>query len=84
MVDGSWGKNVISFGADMSSSVHVDNKKKDNLFVVEGPTTGLDETFITAETKYHFNFTELGKIFLLSLHDSGSHSFLFVNAVKNY
>ena len=50
MVDGSWGKNVISFGADMSLSVHVDNKKKDKLFVVEGPTTGLDETFITAET----------------------------------
>ena len=26
-----FGKNVIIFGADMSSSVHVDNRKKDNL-----------------------------------------------------
>ena len=25
---GSLGKNVIIFGADMSSSVHIDNKKK--------------------------------------------------------
>ena len=27
--DGSMGKNVIVFGADMSSSVHTDNKNKD-------------------------------------------------------
>ena len=26
--DGDFGKNVIIFGADMSSSVHIDNKKK--------------------------------------------------------
>ena len=26
--DGSYGKNVIVFGADMSSSVHVDNEGK--------------------------------------------------------
>ena len=26
--DGSMGKNVITFGVDMSSSVHIDNKKK--------------------------------------------------------
>ena len=26
--DGSWGKNVVIFGADMNSSVHVDNKKR--------------------------------------------------------
>ena len=25
--DGSWGKNVVTFGADMSFSVHIDNKK---------------------------------------------------------
>ena len=29
--DGTYGKNVIIFGADMSSSVHVDNKGKDIL-----------------------------------------------------
>ena len=31
------GKNVIIFGADVSSSVHVDNKGKDILIVGEGP-----------------------------------------------
>ena len=33
----------------MSSSVHVDNKKKDILILGEGPTQGLDGTTITAE-----------------------------------
>ena len=41
--DGSMGKNVIIFGADMSSSVHVDNKGKDNLILGEGLTQGLDD-----------------------------------------
>ena len=31
--DGSLGKNVIVFGADMSSSVHIDNKNKDILIL---------------------------------------------------
>ena len=31
--DGSIGKNVIVFGVDMSSSVHIDNKKKDILIL---------------------------------------------------
>ena len=33
----------------MSSSVHVDNKKKDILNLREGPTPGLDDTTLTAE-----------------------------------
>ena len=37
--DGTMGKNVIIFGADISSSVHV-NKGKDNLILGEGPTQG--------------------------------------------
>ena len=36
--DGETGKNVIIFGADMSSSVHVDNKKKDILILGKDPT----------------------------------------------
>ena len=38
--DGSMGKNVIIFGADMSSFVHVDNNEKDILILGEGPTLG--------------------------------------------
>ena len=59
------GKNVIIFGADMSSSVHVDNKNKDILIFGEGPTQGLDNTTLTAEAKYPINFTKSGKRFVL-------------------
>ena len=34
---GKFGQNIIIFGADMSSSVHVDNKKKDILILGKGP-----------------------------------------------
>ena len=34
VTSGRFGKNVINFGADMSSSAHVDNKKKDTLIRV--------------------------------------------------
>ena len=44
-----FGKNIIIFGADMSSSVHVDSKKEDILILGEGPTQGLDYTTLTAE-----------------------------------
>ena len=50
--DGSVGKNVIVFGADMSSSVHIDNKKKDILILGKGPTKGLDDTTLIAEAQY--------------------------------
>ena len=49
------GRNVIIFGADMSSSVHLDNKNNDD----EGPTQGLDKTMLTAEAKH---FTQPRKI----------------------
>ena len=48
--DGSVGKNVIIFVADMSSSVHIDNKGKDIVILGKGPTQGLDDTTLTAET----------------------------------
>ena len=46
------GKNVIIFRADMSSSVHIDNKNKDILILDKEPTQGLDDTTLTAEAKY--------------------------------
>ena len=54
-------KNVIIFGADMSSSVHIDNKNKDVLSLGEGPTQGLDHTTLTAEAKYPTDVTQLKK-----------------------
>ena len=71
------GKNVIIFGADMSSSVHIDNKGKDILILGEGPTQGLlDDTTLTAEAIYPINFTQPNKRFVLSLHYNGSNGFL--------
>ena len=75
-------KNVIIFGADMNSSVHIENKNKDLLILSEGPTQGLDDTKLTADTKYPINFTQSRKIFVLSLHYNGSNSLLLVYATK--
>ena len=76
------GKNVIIFGADTSSSVHIDNENKDILILGEGPTQGLDDTTLTAEAACPVNFTQPRKRFVLSLHYHGSNSFLFVIATK--
>ena len=69
------GKNVIIFGTDMSSSVHIDNKNKDISILREGPSQGLDDTTLTAEAIYPINFTQPNKRFALSLHCNGSNSF---------
>ena len=68
-------KKIIIFGADISSSVHIDNNTKDILILVEGPTQGLDNTSLTAEAKYPISFTQSRKIFVLSVHYNGSNSF---------
>ena len=54
------GRNVIIFERDMSSSVHVDNKKEDILILGKGPTQGLEHN-LTAEKIYLINFTERNK-----------------------
>ena len=48
---GGLGQTLLNFGADMSSSEHIDNKKKDILVVGKGPTQGLEHT-LTAEKIY--------------------------------
>ena len=42
--DGRVGKNVIIFGVYMSSSVHIDSKRSDILFLGKGPTQGWNHT----------------------------------------
>ena len=66
----------------MSSSVHVDNKRKDILILGTGPTQGLGEHSLTAEKMYSINFTDHGKKCCLSLHYNGASSYLFVNNTK--
>ena len=67
----------------MSSSVHVDNKKKDILILGKGPSQGLVHT-LTAEKMYSINFTVTRKKFCLSLHYNGVNSYLFVNDTEIY
>ena len=76
------GRDCIICGVDMSSSVHVDNKKKYILVLGEGPTQELDDTTLTAEKKHSINFTENSKKICLSLHYDGVNSYLFVNGTK--
>ena len=80
---GGFGQNVLIFGADMSSSVHIDNKKKDILVLGKGPTQGLEHT-LTAEKMYSINFTVTKKKFCLSLHYNRANSYLFVNDTEIY
>ena len=67
----------------MSSSAHIDNKKKDILVFGKGTTQGLEHTLI-AEKKYAINFTVTKKKFCLSLHYRGANSYLFVNGTEIY
>ena len=80
---GGFGQNILIFGVDMSSSAHIDNKKKDILVLGKGPTQGLEHT-LTAEKMYSINFTEINKKFCLSLHYNGANSYLFVNGTEIY
>ena len=66
----------------MSSSVHVDHKKKYILILGEGRIKGVDGTILTAQKAYSINFTRNNKKFCLSLHYNGSNGYLFVNGTE--
>ena len=52
----------------MSSSVHIDNKRKDILILGKGLTQGLNGTTLNAEKMYSINFTENNKKLCLTLY----------------
>ena len=62
----------------MSSSVHVDNKRKDILILGKGPTQGLSEHSLSAEKMYSINFTKGNAKFYLRLHYNGANSSLSI------
>ena len=74
---------ILIFGADTSSSAHIDNKKKNKLVLGIGTTQGLEHR-LTAEKMYSINFTVTNKKFCLSLHYNGANSYLFVNGTEIY
>ena len=67
----------------MSSSIHIDNKKKDILVLWRGPTQGLEST-LTAEKMHSIKFTVTKTKFCLSLHYNGASSYLFINGTEIY
>ena len=59
-----FGRNVIVFLADMSSSVHANNKTKNILVLGKDFVQGLDNTTVYAEKLHSINFTENFKKFV--------------------
>ena len=76
-------QNVLIFRVDMSSSAHIDNKKKDILVLGIGSTEGLEHT-LTAEKIDLINFTVTEKKFCLSLYYNRANSYLLVNGTQIY
>ena len=58
------GMQKISLFWNCYESVHDDHKGKDILTLVQGPRQGLDDTTLTAETKYPINFLQSGQRFV--------------------
>ena len=75
---GRYDKNVI-FGADLSSSVHANNRANNILVLGKEFIQGVNGRKIYAEKVYSTNFTVTNKKFCLSLHCNGDSSYLFVN-----
>ena len=62
--DGSFGQNVIIFGADMSSSLNANNEINNILVLAKDFTQGINGTTIYAEKRYSINFTKTKVNFL--------------------
>ena len=72
-------ENVIIFGVNMSFSTHATNRANNIYVLVDWLVEGINDTTIYAEKVFSFNFTEVEKKFVLSLHYNGYNSYLFVN-----
>ena len=81
-MDGTYGVNVIIFGADLSSFVHANNRNNNILVLGKEFIQGINGTTIYAEKFYTPNFTVNGKKNCLSLHYNGDNSYLFVNNIE--
>ena len=72
---------MIIFGVEISSSPHIDNKKKDILILGKRPTQGLEDR-LTAEKLYSINVTKENTKFYLIFHYNGGNGYLFVNGIE--
>ena len=74
------GRNVLTFGADMSFSAHATNRANRIYLMGDGLTQGINDTTLYVEKNYWRNFTDPGKKFIISLHYNGDESYFFVNS----
>ena len=63
----------------MSFSVHATNRANNIYVMGDALVQGINDTTIYAEKNFYRNFTDPGKKFVLSLHNNGDNSYLFVN-----
>ena len=77
-----FGRNVVVFACDLSSSVHNSNKKDNILVLGKDFVQGINGTTIYSEKSYSINFTENNKKFCLSLHYNGANSYLCVTGTE--
>ena len=68
----------------MSSSLHVDDLKKDTLILDKAPTHSLRDSTLTAKKENAINFIEQQRKFCLSWHYNRVNSYLFVKGVELY
>ena len=83
LTDNTTRRIIIIFGAEVNSSVDIDNKGKDIVILGDGPTQRSDDT-LTAEAIYFINYTQSNRKVCLCLHCNGNSSFLFVKVTKIY
>ena len=76
-------RNVIIFGVDNCSSLHVNNLKYNFLILGLDPTYGINGSFGSPEKKNTINFTKANAKFCLRLHYNADCSYLFVNKIRN-
>ena len=76
---GRYGRNVIIFGADLSSSRHANNRTNNVLVLVKDFIQRINGTTIYLEQIYSTNFIVTNQKVCFSLHYNGDSSYLFVN-----
>ena len=77
---GGFGQNALIFGVDMSSSSHIENKKRH--ISLRKRTNSWIRTYFNCRKMYAINFTVAKKKFCLSLHYNGLNSYWFVNGTE--
>ena len=77
-----FGRNVIIFGIDMSSSIHATNKTQNILILGTDFTQGLANTTIYAQSCIQSILLKLITKFCLNLHYNTANSYLFVNGTE--